>query len=127
MSQKDDFTTVLREDVGKDVDIHDSKDPDAVFVTNRSKIELVLSKYEEAVQARIAWVQPLILLITAVPVLLAADFSQGFLFSGRIWRDIYQFIAVAAVAWGIKAMYNLFIKWGKADREYVIQELKVDD
>jgi hypothetical protein len=127
MSQRDDYTTELRQDVGEDAIIHDTKDPDEVFVTTKSKMKLKLSKYEKAVRARTNWVQPVILFLTVIPVLLAADFTQTYILTPGQWQFLYAFCALGSVIWFVKHVYNLVKNWGNARIEYVMEELRADN
>lgn len=127
MSQKNDYTSQLRQDVGDDAIIHDTKDPDEVFITTKSKMKLKLSKYEEAVKARSNWTQPAILFLTVMPVLLAANFTQAYILSPGQWQFLYAFFALGSVIWLARKMYNLARNWGNAKIEYVMEELRADN
>lgn len=117
----------IRDDLGDDVEIHDSSGPDAVFVTTRSKIELALRKYEEGVLARTRWVNPLVLCVTVLSVVLVADFESTLGFSAATWDAVFLAALAASVVWLAWAVVSFVRNRHKADIGYVIERLESEE
>lgn len=114
----------IREDVGDDIEVHDTKDPDEIYVTNPSKMRLVLQQFEKAIRAKTNLLNPIVLGITTSSVLFVSDFNTTFGFSAEMLRTAFVIITVGCVIWLARLLYTVYIHRGKTDAEYVINELK---
>lgn len=125
-SQSDDVVATIREDVGEDVDIHDSSNPDAVFLTTRSKMELALRKYKSGLLAKAKWVNPFVIMSTFLSVLLVTDFKSVFGFSQGTWEAVFLMGFLISSIWLLICLYEYIENRHKADTDYVIKELESD-
>ena len=127
MSTEDDITTTIPDSIGENVEIHDSSTPEALFFTTRSKIELALRDYQDGVLARRRWVNPAVTSATFLSVLIVADFSEFLGLSGDFWRSMFFFGLFLSILWLIKSIYDLVNNRNKANIEYVIERLEVEN
>lgn len=124
MSGNDDISGQLKQEVGDDVLIHDTKDPDEVFLTNKSRLKLALLTYKDGIRARTAWVNPFILLVTTLSILLVADFQQNLGLSSDIWSSIYILISLISLIWLLKELWKWYVFREKARTDTVISQLR---
>lgn len=124
MSKSDGFEAKLAEEVGDDVPIHDTKDPDEVFLTSKSRLKLALMQYKEGVRSLRGWVNPFILLVTVGSILLVGNFQQTFGMSGEFWTAAYFITALVALIWLIYSLLNYRSNRDQAKVDTVIDELK---
>lgn len=124
MAEEDPIAASIRADVGEDVDIHDSSQPDAVFVTSRATIELALQHYRQGVLARTRWVNPFVTCITILSVLLVADFESRLGFSASTWDAVFVLALLISLAWLGMAIISYLRNRHQADPQYVIERLE---
>lgn len=124
MDQSDDLEGELKQEVGEDVPVHNTKDPDEVFLTSKSRLKLALLEYEDGVKSLRGWANPFILLITVVSILLVADYQQTFGMSGDFWLAAYFMTGVISLIWLIYAIFLYLKNRKKAEIDSVIQNLK---
>lgn len=124
MSRGNSVESSIKANVGDDVDIHDTKDPDAVYITNTSKIKLVLIEYEAAIKSQTSWVNPALLGITVLSVLFVTDFGSALGLPGDVWEAIFIVLLLLSIIWFVRSI-QLFLQYKqKADIEYVIEQLE---
>ena len=107
MAGSDDWEGQLKEDVGQDAEVYNTKDPDEVFLTNRSRLELALRDYKDGIKAMNSWINPFILFVTVMPILLVGSFTQTFGIPESVWNNLYLTIAIFSVGWLIYTMINI--------------------
>ena len=124
MAGSNDWEGQLKEDVGQDAEVYNTKDPDEVFLTNRSRLELALRDYKDGIKPINSWINPFILFVTVIPILLVGSFTQTFGIPESVWNNLYLTIAIFSVGWLIYTVINIIQESQKADIKYVIEELK---
>ncbi|MFB1062568.1 hypothetical protein [Natrinema sp. H-ect4] len=121
---KDSVESRIRQEVGNDVDIHDTKDPDEIYVTNPSKMKLVLQDFEKAIQAKSRIINPIVLGVTTLSVLFVSDFNSMFGLSPEVWESFFVITTFGCIIWILISAYRIYKYRGKTDPEYVVEELK---
>lgn len=97
MSGNDDLEAFVRTNVGDDVDFHDTTNPDEIFHTTRAQLELALRDYNDVIKAKYRWMNAIILFITALSVVLVADFEQTLGISPTLWSNLFLTIAMMSL------------------------------
>lgn len=124
MSEEETVAATIRADLGEEVEIHDSSEPDAVFVTTRSKIELALRNYREGVLARRGWVNPFVTSVTILSVLLVADFETRLGLPATTWYAVFVLALALSLAWLGRELLAYVRNRHRADIAHVIQTLE---
>lgn len=126
MSNLDDPDAIIREDAGGDADIHDTTDPDEIFQTTRTRLELALRDYNSVIKSKFRWFNALVLFITALSVVLAANFEKTLGMSADSWETIFIVIAVISLMSAVYDFSNWLWNREDANTEAVMQELRKD-
>lgn len=117
----------IREDVGEDADIHMTTEPEEVFYTNRAKLELALINYDKAIRSRYRWTNSFVIFITALSVVLVADFQQYVGVPTEFWFSLFSLIMVVSLGYSIREGTKWYYRKDKASTEAVIRKLRKDD
>jgi len=123
----DSVESSVRLDVDDDVVIHDTKDPEEIYVTNPSKMKLVLKEFEDAIRAKAQVANPVVLGITTLSVLFVSDFSTTFGISAKVWESMFLLITLGCGIWFLRSVYSVYKLREKSKLEYVVEELKSYD
>ncbi|KAA9410254.1 hypothetical protein EGO51_10715 [Haloarcula hispanica] len=127
MDQSDDLGGSLNVEVGEDVPIHNTKDPDEVFLTSKSKLKLALLEYKEGVKSLRAWVNPLVLLMTVGSILLVGNFQKTYGVPAEFWRAIYFITAIISIFWLVYSLYSFYENRQNAKVDSIIKQLKKEE
>ena len=127
MSKQNNIESSLKDSLGDDVEIHDTMDPDAVFITTKAKIELALRDYKQGVESSNAWENPATLFLTLLSVITVADFQKSFGLSADTLSSIYIVLTVISVVWLIKSIYTWYNHRKKSDIQQMIKDLKTEN
>ena len=111
-------------DVNDDVKIHDTKDPDEIYVTNPSKMKLVLYEFEKAIRIKNRIINPIVLGVTTLSVLFVSDFNTTLGLSPQSWKAIFILITLGCLLWLIISIVKMVHYWEQMSPEYVVEELK---
>lgn len=127
MNESNAVASSVRDNVGQDVEIHDTKDPEAVFITSRARMRLALMQYKSGILARRGWINPLLLFLTVLSVSIVSDFGRKFGLSQSFWEAFFTIILVLSVIWLAHSLINAYRYRSKADLDSVIEKLESDD
>lgn len=123
----DGVEAVIREDVGDDADIHMTTDPEEVFYTSRTKLELALVNYDKAIRSRYRWPNAFVIFITALSVVLVADFQQKFGFPAELWFSLFGLLMIVSLAYSIHEGVKWFFRKEEATTEAVFHRLRKEN
>jgi hypothetical protein len=128
MSQSDDdIGTAIEEDIGEGVGFHDSSDPEAVYLTTKERIKLVLMEYTSAVEDRTMWKTPFVLFLSSISVFFVSDFKSLFGLSESVWKAFFIIVVLLSLLWLLKSLNDYRRAKQKSSVAYVINRLEVDD
>lgn len=70
-----------------------------VIVITKDKTELYLTKYIEKSSAKMAWITPLLLLLTLIWIPVTAKFQNTFKVSANTWQAICYILIIGCILW----------------------------
>jgi hypothetical protein len=126
MSGGNDSETTIRDDIPDDVRINDTTDPDEIFHTTYTRLELALRDYNEVVKSRYRIFNTFVLFITSLSVVLVANFKQTFGISPDVWYNMFIVIAIGSFIYFVWDCYQLISNRDDARTEAVMRELRGD-
>jgi hypothetical protein len=126
MPEESDSETTIRGDIADDVKINDTTDPDEIFYTTYTRLELALRDYNEVVKSKYRIFNTFVLFITSLSVVLVADFKQTLGLSPNVWYNIFITISIGSFIYFIRDCYQLVSHKDDAKTEAVMRELRRD-
>ena len=112
----------LDSDISKQITVHKNISQEIIII-NLDKIKLVLSEYQQILQKKKDWINPLSLFFSLLVTNLTVTFSPTWGLSADTWQAIFIITNALSLIWLLKCLFFVF-KWRKENINSIIAKLK---